>query len=94
MAEPPSGKSADTFEPPRGSRHTLREEDGDRSRAWSRTAQYNPDSSTTVLAMAQSLTDDDAKATVCTDDLEIAEVLSARQNTELIVLGSVSGPAR
>ena len=86
-----------TFEPPRRiGASTLREEKmAIGAAAAGMVANGNSiilDSSTTVLAMAQSLANDDAKATVCTNDLEIAEVLSARQNTNLIVLGGSLRP--
>ena len=50
------------------------------------------DSATTVLAMARALSESEAQATVCTNDIEIAELLSARPNTNLIVLGGSLRP--
>lgn len=50
------------------------------------------DSSTTVLALARALSESEAKATICTNDLEIAELLAARPNTNLIVLGGSLRP--
>ena len=86
-----------TFEPPRtvGAK-TLRAEKAAVGRKAASLVEEGQsvifDSGSTVLEAAKALCQRDVTVTVCTNDLEVAQVLSGRPNTNLIVLGGSLRP--